>query len=102
MTRKLLRVLAVLAALHVSLSGAAYWAMSQPPDTFGRIMARVPVPLMMVLPFETLWTSARAGTLHAGDAAPDFRLPRLDRQDPVQLSAFRGVRPVVLVFGSYT
>jgi peroxiredoxin len=45
---------------------------------------------------------ARAGTLQAGDAAPDFRLPTLDHKEFVQLSSFRGSRPVVLVFGSYT
>jgi peroxiredoxin len=76
--------------------------MRQPPDVFGRIVARTPAPLMMVLPFETLWMRARAGTLQAGDAAPDFRLPTLDHKEFVQLSSFRGSRPVVLVFGSYT
>jgi peroxiredoxin len=76
--------------------------MRQPPDVFGRIVARTPGPLMMVLPFETLWMRARAGTLQAGDAAPDFRLPTLDHKEFVQLSSFRGSRPVVLVFGSYT
>jgi len=34
--------------------------------------------------------------------APDFRLPTLDRKETVQLSSYRGSRPVVLVFGSYT
>jgi hypothetical protein len=42
-----------------------------------------------------------------GDRAPDFDLPRLvdgapDPEDRVRLSDFRGERPVVLVFGSYT
>jgi len=55
-----------------------------------------------VLPFEPLWNRARAGGVRVGDTAPDFRLPTLDHKDMVQLASFRGVRPVVLVFGSYT
>ena len=50
----------------------------------------------------TRWTRARAGTVNVGYAAPDFRLPTVDRRSAVQLSSFRGDRPVVLVFGSYT
>jgi len=56
----------------------------------------------MLLPFETLWMRARAGRLSAGDEAPDFELPTLDRRETVRLRGFRGSRPVVLVFGSYT
>lgn len=38
-----------------------------------------------------------------GQLAPDFELPRLgDSPGPVKLSAFRGERPVALIFGSYT
>ena len=37
-----------------------------------------------------------------GREAPDFTLPRLDGGSPVRLSSFRGLRPVVLIFGSYT
>jgi hypothetical protein len=100
--RILLCVVAVLVTAHLALSAGLYWAMTRPPDAFGRIMMRVPFPLMMVLPFETLWNHARAGALREGDRAPDFRLPTLDHQQTVQLSSFRGSRPVVLVFGSYT
>ena len=40
---------------------------------------------------------------NVGDAAPDFELPVLgDRAQTVRLSAFRGKRPVALIFGSYT
>ncbi len=42
------------------------------------------------------------GRLNAGDTAPDFELKRLHSQSSVRLSAFRGQRPVALVFGSYT
>lgn len=38
-----------------------------------------------------------------GDLAPDFELPMLGMKDTtVKLSSFRGVRPVALIFGSYT
>jgi hypothetical protein len=78
------------------------WAMRQPPETFGHVMAKMPMPVYFVIPFETLWTRARAGTIHTGDEAPDFQLPTLDHKSEVQLSSFRGKQPVVLVFGSYT
>ena len=101
-SRILLRAAGLLLAAEALLCAGLYWAMSQPPDVFGRIVARTPLPLMMVLPFEPLWMRARAGSLTPGDMAPDFRLPTLDRSQTVQLSSFRGSRPVVLVFGSYT
>jgi len=100
--RAILIAAAALVLLHLSLCAGLYWAMKQPPDVFGRVMMKVPMPMMMVLPFETLWKSARAGVVQPGDIAPDFRLPTLDHQSAVELSSFRGSRPVVLIFGSYT
>ena len=100
--RRALVVLAVLLVVDLALSAGLYVAMLQPPDVFGQIIAKTPFPLMMVLPFETLWNSARGGRLKPGDLAPDFRLPALDHKSAVQLSSYRGSRPVVLVFGSYT
>jgi hypothetical protein len=91
-----------LAAVEAALCAGLYWAMRQTPDAFGNVMKRVPMPVMMVLPFETLWNRARGGSVQVGDAAPDFRLPTLDHKNTVQLASFRGDRPVVLVFGSYT
>ena len=37
-----------------------------------------------------------------GDVAPDFELYDVDGLNPIRLSAFRGKRPVVLIFGSFT
>jgi len=37
-----------------------------------------------------------------GEPAPDFKLQTKDGQREVQLSSFKGQRPVVLVFGSFT
>jgi hypothetical protein len=96
------RILLTFVALWVIACGAFYWAMRQPPAVFGQVAARLPMPMMMLVPFETLWRSARGGRLHAGDPAPDFSLPTLDHKATVTLSSFRGSKPVVLVFGSYT
>lgn len=43
-----------------------------------------------------------AETLRVGDAAPDFKLKTKDFTREVELSSFRGKRPVVLIFGSYS
>jgi peroxiredoxin len=43
-----------------------------------------------------------ADALKMGDEAPDFILETYERNDRVTLSSFRGDRPVVLIFGSYT
>jgi len=37
-----------------------------------------------------------------GAEAPDFVLPKLGDGERVQLSEFRGRKPVALIFGSYT
>ena len=39
---------------------------------------------------------------HVGETPPDFNLKRLGSDDRVQLSSFKGERPVAVVFGSYT
>jgi cytochrome oxidase Cu insertion factor (SCO1/SenC/PrrC family) len=44
----------------------------------------------------------RDGNLKAGDPAPNFRLKSLDGKSQVELASFKGKKPVVLVFGSYT
>lgn len=44
----------------------------------------------------------RMDTVHEGDLAPDFKLKTLDGSKSVRLSKFRGQKPVVLIFGSYT
>jgi hypothetical protein len=102
MRRIAMGLLIALPCAWLALCAGCYWAMRQPPDVFGNIVKRTPMRFMMLLPFETMWNRARGGTLSAGDPAPDFRLPTLDRTHMVALSDFRGARPVVLVFGSYT
>jgi hypothetical protein len=96
------RCLAVIAVLYLVFLGFIWWAMNQPPETFGRVMAKMPGPTFLLVPFETLWTRARAGTLHPGDPAPGFSLLKLDKSARVELSSLTARQPVVLVFGSYT
>lgn len=97
-------LLGVLALVWVLACGAIYATMLKPPETFGRVMAKIPGPVaFLVFPFETLWTHARAGTLQVGSPAPDFSLTKLDKSSQIQLSTLTAQRqPVVLVFGSYT
>ena len=97
------RILLVAVTLYAAFVGWIYWMMTRPPMEFGGVMAKLPMPVMMAFPFETMWTRARGGSLNIGSAAPDFDLSTVvDKTQKVKLSAFRGVRPVVLVFGSYT
>jgi len=99
---RLLRVAAPLAALYLAVLAGFDYAMHQPPEVFGRVMMHAgPVPFLL-FPFETMWKSARTGHLKVGDPSPDFTLPLLDHSGSVTLSSFRGRKPVVLIFGSYT
>ncbi len=92
----------VVVVVYGVLLGGLLAAMYQPPPVFGQIMSKVPEFAFMVFPFKQMWFVARKGHLNAGDQAPDFSLQTVDRKARVQLSAFRGQRPVVLVFGSHT
>ena len=96
--------LSVIAVLWVVACGALYHVMEQSPERFAHVMAKMPGPVpFLILPFETLWTHARAGTLATGDHAPDFTLTKLDKSEQIQLSSLTASgKPVVLVFGSYT
>jgi hypothetical protein len=104
MKKKLIAILGIMLAVWVLACAALYGIMRQPPETFARFMAKIPGPVaFLVLPFETLWTHARAGTLQVGDAAPDFSLVKLDKSASVRLSSLTAQgKPVVLIFGSYT
>ena len=94
----------VVAIVWVACCVQLYRVMRRPPEEFGRFMAKLPGPVpFLVLPFETLWMRARAGTLQVGNVAPDFTLTKLDKSSQVQLSSLTaGNKPVVLIFGSYT
>jgi hypothetical protein len=97
-------IVCVLATLWITCCLGLYHVMKGSPESFGRVMAKIPGPVpFLLLPFETLWMHARAGTLQAGSPAPDFSLAKLDKTATLQLSALTAQsRPVVLIFGSYT
>lgn len=103
--KPVLFVLLGLAGAYAVLFGVVLAAMLQPSGRFGQFMKRVPAGLVWgALPARRMWLWARRGELIPGVPAPDFTLRRHggDPGDRVTLSSFRGHRPVVLVFGSYT
>jgi hypothetical protein len=99
--RKLRKFLLGFVLIYMMLLAGLLAVMRQ-PILFGKVMARVPEPLMYLVPFKQLWFLARAGHVRVGDFAPNFALPTLDKKARVELAAFRGQKPVVLIFGSYT
>ena len=94
--------LTALAIAWLAFVGFVGWAMRQPPEVFGHVMAHMPMPAYFLFPFETMWTQARRGHLIPGDLAPDFTVKTLENKAPVQLASLWASKPVVLVFGSYT
>lgn len=100
--RLVLKATGILLCLYVAILGGFLVLMYQPPTRFARVVSHLPEPLFGILLLEPLWLFARSGHLVVGQPAPDFRLQTLDKTSYVQLSSFRGERPVVLVFGSYT
>jgi hypothetical protein len=96
------RAVAALALLYILLCGVMYMLLRQRPPAVARVFDRLPAILWITLPMPRIWKLANRGSLHPGDMAPDFDLPTLDRKSRVKLSALRGGKPVVLVFGSYT
>ncbi len=99
--RKIRPILIGLAIIYAGLLAGLLAVMRQ-PIRFGRVMSHVPEPASFVIPFKQLWFIARAGHLRIGDQAPDFDLLTGDKKGRVQLASFRGRKPVVLIFGSYT
>ncbi len=100
--KKLLKAATALLLAYGLMIAGFYLAMRQKPGVFGKVMANAPSAVFMVLPFKPMWLNARRGILRPGDLAPDFVLETFDHQSKVRLSSFRGQKPVVLVFGSYT
>lgn len=100
--RWLFRSAGILFVLWLGFVGYVDWAMHQPPEAFGRVMARMPMPAYFLFPFETMWTQARSGHVNPGNQAPDFTVSTLETKTPVQMGSLWSSKPVVLVFGSYT
>jgi hypothetical protein len=95
-------IFAVLVCLWLGFVGYIDWAMRQPPEVFGHVMVKMPMPAYFLFPFETMWSVARNGSLEVGCNAPDFNVETLDTRLPVKLASLWVDKPVVLVFGSYT
>jgi hypothetical protein len=92
-----------LATSYVVLFLVVLSAMLGPPERFGLFMRHVPEAVVWgALPAARMWLWARRGELVPGAVAPDFTLARQGHGARVTLSSYRGRRPVVLVFGSYT
>jgi hypothetical protein len=96
------RILVVVFVLWLGFVGFIWRAMHRPPEAFAQVMSHLPWQVFLILPFETLWTRARAGTVHIGDPAPDFSLTKLDKTATIRLSELNKTQPVVMIFGSYT
>ncbi len=103
------KILLALAAIYGAVLIALYVIISLPPGRMANIIATMPTsetpggPLFSyLLPLEPMFKSARAGKLRVGDPAPGFNLKLVHGNERVQLDSFRGVKPVVLIFGSYT
>ena len=100
--KKLTVILGTLLVLWLCFVAGVYALMLKPPGQFAAAMAKMPGPAFLLFPFETMWTRARSGELRIGDSAPDFHLNSLDQKTEMALASFRGAKPVVLIFGSYT
>lgn len=96
------RVLVVVFVMWLAFVGYMWRIMYRPPEAFARVMMHMPWQVFLIVPFETLWTRARAGTVHIGDPAPDFSLEKLDKSGSLRLSDLYKTEPVVMIFGSYT
>jgi hypothetical protein len=97
------KALWIAALAYGAVCAVVWFGMGRPPEQFAHAAQWAPTRAMFALmPLETLWKSARAGNLRPGDPAPDFELPAVAQPERVRLSSHRGVRPVLLVFGSYS
>src|SRR6478609_1097577 len=95
-------ILAGVLVLWLAFVAFMWRAMHKPPEDVARVMSHMPWEVFLVVPFETLWTRARAGSLNTGDAAPDCSLAKLDKTDTGHFSELNKAQPVVMIFGSYT
>jgi hypothetical protein len=95
-------ILAGVFLLWVAFVGFLWGAMHRAPEDFARVMSHLPMEVFLIVPFETLWTRARGGSLEIGDRAPDFSLVKLDKSSNLRLSEINAHEPVAMIFGSYT
>jgi|SRR5215470_5786347 len=100
--QKVFKIAFILLIAYSFLLIGFFTAMRQKPEVFSKIISKTPNIAFLILPFKPMWLYARQGNLTVGKEAPDFSLEAFDKKSRVRLSDFRGKKPVVLVFGSYT
>jgi hypothetical protein len=66
------------------------------------VMKKLKFTLVLSLVLAIFAGEILAGARKVGEVAPTFKLMSLDGKGETDLSSFRGERPVVLFFGSYT
>ena len=89
----------VLVALSAPQSGEP--AVQDPAKQFIERMDAAP-PEKRVPNWETTKKLMARPAPAVGDSAPEFSLKTLDGRETYALAQFRGKKPVVLIFGSYT
>ena len=93
----------VLVVAYIAFGCTIWWAMNQSPETFGRVMKRLPGPVPFLLfPFETPGFTPAPEACRLATQRRTSLLLKVDKTDRVQLSVLNKQQPVVLVFGSYT
>ncbi len=97
----LVRGLLLAAAVYLAFAGALLALMYRPPEQYAKTIAYMPRVGLGIFPYYRMWRVARAGSLRAGGAAPDFELSTPDQRTRQRLSGLRG-RPVLLIFSSYS
>jgi hypothetical protein len=78
------------------------WLYPPPPKGPPPPGAGMPTPLTLLAGLVTGEIGSPYPGPRVGDVAPDFRLPTEDGARHFSLRQFRGKRPVVLIFGSFT
>ena len=84
---KKLKIIAVTLVVLYVIALAGLLAVMRDPIRFGKVVAKLPEPLMYAVPFKPLWFIARAGRLKVGDATPDFTLPTADEKSRPTVNA---------------
>ena len=72
--RTWLKVISGLLGAYIVLCLGLFAAMCQPPGVFGSIMSNVPMPLLMLFPFEPLWDARTERESRDWRAGPGLRL----------------------------
>ena len=95
-------LLAVIATVWSSVTGLAQDRDPEKEERFRKFQEKRKRMRKGVRPDRRRPGESDANSLKVGELAPDFKLKSLDGKSQTQLKDFRGKKPVVLFFGSYT